>query len=229
MLLTTDLRRHFECLLNWLMHDPEREKVQKIISVIENISGPQVIWRDVKRAINRVVRNNKWDTAMLIASALDSSVNEHLRLTLKALKITILNDPDERNVAKAVFQDSQLKSVLETRDSTQCQKITARKEFMIELVNALTTVLLVHRKQDLYRIARSKAATLSWLPSQCDDYFNEAYITLRGQFAYIVPQSISGYMVTIMKNEMIKSMDPYNKIEFLPPLGEGNSVRKEMQ
>lgn len=211
------LREHIKHLLTWLLYSPTPEAISAIMDFIE-YSDAGVQWRSIRNAINRVVGNSSWDTAMLIACRLDARVSVQLRDTLKALKLQqILSNSDERNLAAKVFKGSQLLQSILVSGRTQ-DIVTARKEFLVDLINKMTTIILFPRRGDFYSIARRGAgiSVQSWLPHKGkgeDDYWGEAYVIVRESFSSTWPSNYSGLMVQVMRNEMISSINHYNRAE----------------
>ena len=215
------LTDHIRNLIIALLHMPTPRVIDQVRSVIasemSDTDTAGKIWLKIRQALDRIVGKGNWDTAPLIACELDSRIYGEVKTALSALKIPILTNPDERNLAAQLFAKSRLK-VLILSGGPQAEIVEARQEFLVTLIDKLTEILFFPRRTDLYHIARTKAGIqrIGWLPHRGeDDYFNESYVKIRTQVGYVRPTNYSALMVNIMSKEMLSSFDVYNRIELL--------------
>jgi len=215
LLNTTEYIMHLRCLVTSLLYSPTPAVIDQIIDQIMGIASEisdtaGIAWHPIKQSISNVVGID-WDPAPLIVCQLDTRISPQLRDALKVLKVQILVNDEEFHIADIVFQHSDFKRILS--DGSQADIINARKDFMVNLVDKLATVILFPRRRDLYHMARSKAgiSPIDWLPHKnSDDYFSNAYLKLRTQFSCLLPANYSAFMITVMSNEMQSSFAPYN-------------------
>ena len=223
---TTTLREHIKRLLLWLMHSPPTPAVMdEVMHVITpEIGDAGVKWRAIRNALKVV--GDPWDTALIIAAVIDERVSVQLQRTLEALKLHILLNPEERDIADKVFDKSQLKTLLLTGAGTQADIVSARHTFLNQFMDELT-ILLFPRRDDLYKIAISMAANVHpgiWLPYKrdageankgADDYFSNGYLSLIENVGHLLPQNYSAFVVKVMSNEIVSSLEPYTKMDFV--------------
>ena len=236
------LREHISNLIMFLLYHPTDEVVTKIVNfIVGSIKDDDGIrWRYIRDAINRVA-GDQWDTALILAS-LNSRVAASLNLrfsgdlcgTLEALKLNkILTDSDERNVASAVFNDSELcRTLLDGSNTVEADIDPAtrqeeadidpavRQKFLLNLSNTLIEVIFYPRRTDFYKIARSRAGlTQAWLPGKDDDdYFGEALVKFlqAGGVDKMFPGIFSAWVTQTMANEMLVAIEkPYEKIKLV--------------
>lgn len=219
MLKTT--QHHIRTIIACLLYYPTPNVIDDVIAIVSEMSDTagQISWRSIKKALDTVVGRNCWDTALLLAyrlNALEAGISQQLRDAFKVLKAQVLANDDEFNIAAKIFQRSHLKDIL--NDGNRAEIVTARKEFMVNFVDAMTIVLFFPKRQDFYNMARSKAGLHRgvWLPNKDeDDYFSNSYLRLRLQFAHLFPTNYSALVVRMMSNQMKSSFTPYNRTELL--------------
>lgn len=217
--MSTKILRCIRYILRFLLHQPDPEKINAIMHLIEveaENSEKKSMWRVITDAISTVV-GNQWDIALLIASA-DEHILSPLQRAVQQLGLKkILTDHEERNLVSAIFSRSRLKALLTTAGKQEeIEVIAARDDFLLEVIDAIS-LQLYDRKDDLFRIARSQVNVhrAAWLPHEKYDYFSEAYVNLRSRFLEnrVWPENFSALQVAIIRSRIQASLKLYERVD----------------